>query len=364
MFRTYELDLDLLQKLYYTHQQEYLRKRLRAIKAVYEGQSRYQVCRSLGCSYNALTKWIDVVLLHGLAKLVAPIKHPNTPQRLSSEQKKELKRMILEKSPRDYGIVRNLWTADIMIEVIQSRWNISLKSSRIYEILEELGLSYQRAHRDYEPPDKDAQKAFVEQVKKLEHLGPKEIILFFDEFSVSDRPSLFYGWAEVNTRPEVPSNEKRKRNRVNGFLSVDAITGKEYLLLSPHAKTEDVASYLGLLFDDLHSEGYEDITIYLDNNSTHKKKMKSKLARLLPLLGLEGKVNIEFSHIPAYSPDFNLAEYIIHQIRLQILHHMPIDATLDSIEVELETYLDKHQLQTPEQIKNTLEHIFNLTSQS
>ena len=53
-----------------------------------------------------------------------------------------------------------------MIEVIQSRWNISLKSSRIYEILQELGLSYQRAHRDYEPPDKEAQKAFVEKVKK------------------------------------------------------------------------------------------------------------------------------------------------------------------------------------------------------
>lgn len=77
---------------------------------------------------------------------------------------------------------------------------------------------------------------------------------------MSDRPSLFYGWAEVNTRPEVPSNEKRERNRVNGFLSIDAITGKEYLLLSPNAKTEDVASYFGLLFDDLHSEGYEDIT--------------------------------------------------------------------------------------------------------
>ena len=166
IFRVYDLDLDLWQKLYYTHQQEYLRKRLRAIKAVHEGQSRYQVCRSLGCSYNALTKWIDVVLLHGLETLVVPIKHPKTPQRLSPEQKKELKRMILEHTPREYGIVRNLWTADIMIDVIQSRWNVSLKRSRVYEILEELGLSYQRAHRDYEPPDKDAQKAFVEKVKK------------------------------------------------------------------------------------------------------------------------------------------------------------------------------------------------------
>lgn len=166
VFRVYDLDLNLWQKLYSTHQQEYLRKRLRSIKAVYEGQSRYQVCRSQGCSYNALTKWIDVVLLHGLEALVVPIKHPKTPQRLSPEQKKELKRMILEQSPREYGIVRNLWTAEIMIEVIQSRWNVSLKSSRVYEILEELGLSYQRAHRDYAPPDKEAQKAFVEKVKK------------------------------------------------------------------------------------------------------------------------------------------------------------------------------------------------------
>ena len=88
IFRAYELDLELWQKLYYSDQQEYLRKRLRAIKAVYEGQSRYHVCRSLGCSYNALTKWIDVVLLYGLETLVAPIKHPRTPQQLSPEQKK------------------------------------------------------------------------------------------------------------------------------------------------------------------------------------------------------------------------------------------------------------------------------------
>ncbi len=181
---------------------------------------------------------------------------------------------------------------------------------------------------------------------------------------MSDRPSLFYGWAEVNTRPEVLSNEKRKRQRLNGFLSVDAITGREYLLLSPNAKAEDVASYLALLCDDLHSEGYDTISIFLDNNSTHQKKMKAKLGRLLSFLELTETLNVNFSHIPSYSPDFNLAEYIIHQIRLQILHHMPIDATLDSIEVEIESYLDRQQLQTPEQIKNTLEHIFNLTSQS
>jgi hypothetical protein len=41
--------------------------------------------------------------------------------------------------------------------------------------------------------------------------------VFFDEFAVYDRPSLFYGWAERNTRPEVKSDE-RTRNKLNGFL--------------------------------------------------------------------------------------------------------------------------------------------------
>lgn len=45
-------------------------------------------------------------------------------------------------------------------------WGVELKSSRVYEILKELGLSHQRAHRDYTNADTEVQKAFVKQVKK------------------------------------------------------------------------------------------------------------------------------------------------------------------------------------------------------
>lgn len=54
---------------------------------------------------------------------------------------------------------------------------------------------------------------------------------------------MFYGWAERNTRPEVPSDE-RVRNKLNGLLCVDAHSGEEYFRLSPQAKTEDVSEYL------------------------------------------------------------------------------------------------------------------------
>lgn len=70
--------------------------------------------------------------------------------------------------------------------------------------------------------------------------------MFFDEFAVYDRPSLFYGWAERNTRPEVKSSE-RKRNKLNGLLCVDAVSGEEFFRLSPGSKTEDVSEYLAEL---------------------------------------------------------------------------------------------------------------------
>ena len=147
-------------------------------------------------------------------------------------------------------------------------------------------------------------------------------------------------------------------------MSVDAISGKEYLILSPHAKTEDVTSYMALLCDDMVQEGYEKLSIILDNNSTHKDKMKRQLNSLLSTLGLRDKIHLEFIHIPPYSPEFNLVEYLIHQLRLKLLHHLPLGTTMADIESEIETYLQNHQLQTPQQVQNTINHICNLTTQS
>ena len=165
-FHEIEWDLDLWQKLYYKHQQDYIRRRLSAIKHLHEGKSRLKVCTIMRCSYNTLNDWMDKYIEGGFNKLVEAIKHTNVPQQLSKAQKQTLKRMVLDQSPRDYGIARNIWTGDIIIEVILKRWNIALKRTRVYEILHELGLSYQRGHRDYINGDTEKQRDFVAGVKK------------------------------------------------------------------------------------------------------------------------------------------------------------------------------------------------------
>jgi transposase len=163
-----QLNLEQWQKYYYHHQQSYLRARLLAIKFLSEGKTRTEVSELVNCTYKTLSSWIDKYIQGGLEKLTESIKH-QVPQRLNSAQKQQFKQMLLQQIPIDYGIDRNLWTAKIMIQIIEQRWNVKLKDSRIYEIIQELNLSYQRSHRDYANADKMKQKQFVELLKKTEN---------------------------------------------------------------------------------------------------------------------------------------------------------------------------------------------------
>lgn len=164
-FREKPFDADEWQKFYYRNQQHYIRQRLTAIKLLYEGQSRTQVSEQVGCRYDTLTRWMDKYLDDGLQGLVQPIRHQK-PSRLSPEEQQQLKEMVLTQRPTDYGIDRNMWTGAILAVVIEQRFEVQLKDSRIYELLSALGLSYQRAHRDYANADPNAQKEWVAAVKK------------------------------------------------------------------------------------------------------------------------------------------------------------------------------------------------------
>jgi DNA-binding transcriptional MerR regulator len=52
-----------------------------------------------------------------------------------------------------------------------------------------------------------------------------------------------------------------------------------------------------------------------------------------------------------------LVEYIIHLLRLKVLHHQPLGMTIEQVREKLENYLQGNQIQAPEQIQRTVAHI-------
>lgn len=152
----------------------------------------------------------------------------------------------------------------------------------------------------------------------------------------------------------MPSDESKKREKLNGLLGVDAVSGEEFLRLTPVAKTEDIALYFGELCQESVRQKINKLTIILDNNSTHKQKLRHYLKAELLLREIEQQIAVEFIYLPPYSPNFNLAEYLIHLVRLKLLHYLPIATDIEQVEIRLKRFFETQQLQTAIQIKNTI----------
>jgi hypothetical protein len=187
--------------------------------------------------------------------------------------------------------------------------------------------------------------------------------LFYDEFSVSEQNSTYYSWAKRNSRPMVKSNEAT-RKRVNGLLSIDVLTGKEYLWLTSHAQSDDVARYMAHLAVDMEKEGIKQVEILLDKNTTHQHKMQALFKQEAHKLGLDKQMQVIFTYLPAYSPKLNLVEYAIHLLRQGCLHHRPYGMKLADIEHKLTQHLAKGAILTAQQVINILQHIEDLVTQN
>jgi len=356
-------DLELLATLRKKVQKEYLRKRLRAIKLLWQGRSRAAICAKLDIHRDSLLDWMKTLVTQGVAaglrRLVTPKKTPH-PRKLPVAAQTELPRLLETTIPTERGYTQFIYTARLLVDWVKDQWEVEVSDQSIYNFLHQHHFSYQRAHRDYLNADPATQLRFVERIYALLRCRPiTERVIFFDEFAVTNRPTLFYGWARRNTRFHVPSNE-RHRDRLNGLLGVDAVSGALFLRLVPRARALDLVPYFRDLALDTYHQGYHTLSVILDNCVTHKDTLRYEVWQAIRAEPELQTFDLRWEDTPAYSPALNLAEYLIHQVRLQLLHHCPTTYSLADIQTRLLTLVQDTVLLTPAQIKNTLNHIFGL----
>ena len=158
-------DRDLWQKLYYRHKAQRQRRRLLALKAIWDGQTLAAVCLDQKVHRHSLERWIDLYLHGGFDALLAPERRA-VPQALSPRQRKVLHYILLHKLPANYGLDSYQWTGGRAQSLIEQKWGVRLGLGRIYQLFHQFGLSRQRAHRDYGPSSPAKRSAFVADLKK------------------------------------------------------------------------------------------------------------------------------------------------------------------------------------------------------
>ena len=192
------------------NQEEYLRHRLDAIKYIYETGSIKKVHKELGYAEKSLRRWAATYCLGGFTLLCEKITKDRE-SNLGRENEILLREILLNKKPSDYGFTEHIWSGQLIADLILKEWNVKYTKFGVYAMLHKMGLSYQKAHRDYANADIEQQKIFTNELFNYILTQPEdEKLVFFDEFSVTERPACFYAWAPLNTRPQVKSDEKKE----------------------------------------------------------------------------------------------------------------------------------------------------------
>ena len=86
---------------------------------------------------------------------------------LSDKQLHELKGILLNESPQNFGYNAGTWTGMMLIDFISKKYGVSYKKANIYILLKrKLGLSYQKGRGFYPEADQVLREEFKTEYKK------------------------------------------------------------------------------------------------------------------------------------------------------------------------------------------------------
>jgi transposase len=139
------------------------------------------------------------------------------------------------------------------------------------------------------------------------------------------------------------------------LLAIDLFEGECFFQANPVAQSKQIAHYFADLAAHYQSQGIEKLIVYLDNNPTHKNKMKTLYEQLTENLS----IHLDFRYIAPYSPKLNLVEYAIHILRQKVTHQADCKTSLQEFEEQINE-LAQQKIFSKNQIINILEHIESL----
>jgi transposase len=161
-------------------------------RVVEEGELPSEVMKSYGLCRTTIYPWLGEFEDKGWEALAESISQGPEPK-LTDPQKQRVKRWILGKDPRQYGLDFGLWSRRIVQQLIQEKMGVSLCWTSVGKLLASLDITPQMPlRRAYERDPKRVQHWLDEEYPKLKKrakkLGAK--IFFLDEAGFQSDPPL------------------------------------------------------------------------------------------------------------------------------------------------------------------------------
>lgn len=139
--------------------------RLSAICQLANGVASRQLEELYNTSFKQICNWANRFDKDGVEGLRDKSKSGRI-AKLSVVQKEQLKEILQNKTPENYGYNTATWSGAIVRELIRVSWGVEYQKAQIYNILRELGFTFQRAKGVYPEANKKLQEEFAQTIKK------------------------------------------------------------------------------------------------------------------------------------------------------------------------------------------------------
>ncbi len=146
-------------------------RRAYAIKQKMEGMSYRTIAKDIGVNYRSVYDWIDNYRKYGLNGIKNKRKNGGRRPVISTTENKELiKDIVLNKSPRTFGYLKNTWSIRLLAAYLSSLLGFNVSPKQTWRIVHDLGIVYRQPKLELKKEkddDYEQKKNKIDKYKKV-----------------------------------------------------------------------------------------------------------------------------------------------------------------------------------------------------
>jgi transposase len=227
---------------------------------------------------------------------------------LTEEQEKEIRQIIIDKTPEQVKMSFALWTRQAICELIKRKYRIEVSQRSMTNYLKKWGFTCQRpTKKAYSQDDIKVNRFMKEEYPAIRKraAGEKAEIYWGDETGVSNQEYYQRGFSPKGVTPIMRVESKQER-----ISMISAITGRGSLRFMIYDGAMNQNLLLGFM-KRLVKDAERKVFLILDNLKVHHGKLVAAWLK-------KNKDKIEVFYIPPYSPEINPDEYLNHVLKKDV----------------------------------------------
>ena len=249
-------------------------RRASAIKQKMEGVPYRTIAKNLGVNYRNVYDWINNYRKYdGLDGIRNKRMNAGRKPVISTDKNKErVKDILLNKSPKTFGYLKNTWSIRLLATYLSSLLEMNVSPMQTWRIIQDLGIVYKQPKLELEKGiDYEEKKGKIERYKKISALFLKKILLGFeDETWLHLQPYITRTYMKKGEQQKIL--HKGSNDKVNVFITLLYPLNGIKFTTSKTRNSNDFINHLNSIKRYVLKRSIKRFILVIDNASFHVSK--------------------------------------------------------------------------------------------